>query len=85
MIIKKNVNEKTYRAISTNPIAYNPQGVFGRVGADNAIALGTFQIFSSPTYVLHITNLAKTPIKNHKGDEKWPLFLNKQMFRWSAS
>ena len=32
--------------------------------------------------VLHI---ARTPIKTHKGDEKWPLFVNKQLFWWSAS
>ena len=30
-------------------------------------------------------NLAKTPIKTHNGDEKWPLFVNKQLFWWSAS
>ena len=30
-------------------------------------------------------NLAKTSIKPHKGDEKWPLFVNKQLFWWSAS
>ena len=24
-------------------------------------------------------------IKTHKGDEKWPLFVNKQLFWWSAS
>ena len=29
-------------------------------------------------------NLART-IKTHKGDEKWPLFVNKQLFCWSAS
>ena len=29
--------------------------------------------------------LARTPIKTHKGDEKWPLFVNKQLFWWSAS
>ena len=27
----------------------------------------------------------RTPIKIHKGDEKWPLFVNKQLFWWSAS
>ena len=26
-----------------------------------------------------------TPIKTHKGDEKWPLFAKKQLFWWSAS
>ena len=26
-----------------------------------------------------------TPIKTHEGDEKWPLFVNKQLFWWSAS
>ena len=26
-----------------------------------------------------------TPIKAHTGDEKWPLFVNKQLFWWSAS
>ena len=30
-------------------------------------------------------SLAKTPIKTRKGDEKWSLFVNKQLFRWSAS
>ena len=30
-------------------------------------------------------NLARTPIKTHKGGEKWPLFVNKQLFWWSAS
>ena len=30
-------------------------------------------------------NLARTPIKTHKGDEKWTLFVNKQLFLWSAS
>ena len=29
--------------------------------------------------------LTRTPIKTHKGDEKWPLFVNKQLFWWSAS
>ena len=33
----------------------------------------------------HSWNLARTPIKTHKGDEKWPLFVNKQLFWWSAS
>ena len=27
----------------------------------------------------------RTQIKTHKGDEKWPLFVNKQLFWWSAS
>ena len=27
----------------------------------------------------------RTPIKTPKGDEKWPLFVNKQLFWWSAS
>ena len=26
-----------------------------------------------------------TLIQTHKGDEKWPLFVNKQLFWWSAS
>ena len=30
-------------------------------------------------------NLARTQIKTHKGDEKRPLFVNKQLFWWSAS
>ena len=30
-------------------------------------------------------NLARTPIKTHKGDEKWPLFVNKQLFGWSTT
>ena len=29
--------------------------------------------------------IARTPIKTHKGDEKWPLFVNKQLFWWSTS
>ena len=29
--------------------------------------------------------LARIPIKTHKGDEKWPLFVNKQLFWWSRS
>ena len=29
--------------------------------------------------------MARTPIKIHKGVEKWPLFVNKQLFWWSAS
>ena len=28
---------------------------------------------------------ARSPIKTHKGDEKWPLLVNKQLFWWSAS
>ena len=32
-----------------------------------------------------LMNLARTPIKTHKGDEKWPLFISKQLFRWSTS
>ena len=28
---------------------------------------------------------SRTPIKIHKGDEKWPLFVKKQLFWWSAS
>ena len=28
---------------------------------------------------------ARAPIKTHKGDEKWPLFVNKQLFWWSTS
>ena len=27
-----------------------------------------------------LLNLARTPIKMYKGDEKWPLFVNKQLF-----
>ena len=30
-------------------------------------------------------NLDRTPIKTHKGDERWPLFVNKQLFWWPAS
>ena len=30
-------------------------------------------------------NLARTLIKTNEGDEKWPLFVNKQLFWWSAS
>ena len=32
-----------------------------------------------------MTFIARTPIKTHKGDEKWPLFVNKQLFWWSTS
>ena len=35
--------------------------------------------------VLLIDFLARTPNKTHKGDEKWPLFVNKQLFWWSVS
>ena len=31
------------------------------------------------------TNFARIPIKTHKGDVKWPLFVNKQLFWQSAS
>ena len=34
--------------------------------------------------VLHMTS-SRTPIKTCRGDEKWPLFVNKQLFWWSAS
>ena len=30
-------------------------------------------------------NLARTPSKTNEGDEKLPLFVNKQLFWWSAS
>ena len=33
----------------------------------------------------HSSNLAKTPIKPYKGVHKWPVFVNKQLFWWSAS
>ena len=32
-----------------------------------------------------LIKLSETLIKKHKGDEKWPLFVNKQLFWWSAS
>ena len=32
-----------------------------------------------------VLNLARTSIKTHKGDEKWPLFVNIQLFLWSTS
>ena len=32
-----------------------------------------------------VLHLARTPIKTHKGDEKCPLFVNKQLFWWFAS
>ena len=32
-----------------------------------------------------LMKLARTPIRTHKGDEKWPMFENKQLFWWSAS
>ena len=28
---------------------------------------------------------SRTPTKTRKGDKKWPLFVNKQLFQWSAS
>ena len=28
---------------------------------------------------------SKSLVKTHKCDEKWPLFVNKQVFWWSAS
>ena len=31
-----------------------------------------------------LMNLARTTIKSYKGDEKWPLFVNQQLFWWSA-
>ena len=31
------------------------------------------------------SHLARTPIKTHKGDGKWPLFVNEQLSWWSAS
>ena len=30
------------------------------------------------------TGLARTPIRTHKGDGKWPLFVDKELFWWSA-
>ena len=32
-----------------------------------------------------LLKLALTPIYTHKGVEKWPLFVNKQLIWWSAS
>ena len=32
-----------------------------------------------------LVKLTRTPIKIHKSDEKWPLFVNKQLFWWSTS
>ena len=32
-----------------------------------------------------LMKLARIQIKTHKGDEKWPLFVNKQLVWWSAS
>ena len=32
-----------------------------------------------------IIKLTRTPIKTHKGDEKWSFFVNKRLFWWSAS
>ena len=32
-----------------------------------------------------LMNLARTPIKTHKGGEKWHLLVNKQLFWWPAS
>ena len=30
-------------------------------------------------------SVARTPIKTHKGNEKWPFYVNKQLFWWSTS
>ena len=35
--------------------------------------------------VLCLKFSSNSPIKTHKGDEKWPLSVNKQLFWWSAS
>ena len=35
--------------------------------------------------VLLVKHIARTPIKTQKGNGKWPLFVNKQLFLWSAS
>ena len=44
------------------------------------------KIFSKILLVKYYSlDLARTPIKAHKGDNKWPLFVNKQLFWWSAS
>ena len=32
-----------------------------------------------------LMKLGRTSIKPHKGNEKWPLFVNKQLFWWSTS
>ena len=32
-----------------------------------------------------LVKMSKNPIKTHKGDAKWPLFINKQLFWWSTS
>ena len=32
-----------------------------------------------------LMKLSQVTILNHKGDAKWPLFINKQLFWWSAS
>ena len=39
----------------------------------------------SKSPVRAIGNLARTPIKTHKGDKKWPLFVNNQLFWQSPS
>ena len=48
------------------------------------------EIYSKSLYIellvkYYSCKLAVTPIKIHKGDGKWPLFVNKQLFWWSAS
>ena len=32
----------------------------------------------------YLWNCARTTIKTHRDDEKWPLFVNKQLFWWYA-
>ena len=32
-----------------------------------------------------LMKFSRTPIQTHKGVEQWPLFVNKQLFWWSAS
>ena len=39
----------------------------------------------SPYMYVRSIGKARTPIEAHKGDEKWPLFVIKQLFWWTAS
>ena len=45
----------------------------------------TGQNFQTELMVKILSKSLVTAIKTHKGDDKWPLFVNKQMFWWSAS
>ena len=46
---------------------------------------GTFSKYFKIIIQYRVVSLRLSPIKTHKGDAKWPLFVNKQLFWWSAS